>query len=158
MELNEIVISYITKEGDKVNVDLKSLSEDDNFRGSAISAILQQISGNGETCIYFPSFGKENKNLGKLINELAVYPTVRNLMTGKIENLKRKRGAGKKNVVLIKQAFLTGKTLAAQVATLKKMGYKVSVLCLVAHSRAKLEEFGKNKHIEIEALVHLDEL
>lgn len=158
MKLNEIVASYMAKEDKAVNVDLGSLSNDDDFNRQVFVAILEKLKGKPQACVYLPSYQQKNKNLGPLINKLATSLRVKTLVTGSFENLKRIRGAGKKEVVFIKQSFRSGSELARQVAAIKKTGSNVSVICLISHSRAKLERFAKENDIEVSALVYCDEM
>jgi len=158
MELKEIVAQYATKEDKTVNVDLKNLSMDGSFRSQALAAILKQLEGKPEACVLLPSYRKNPKNLGKLINELALSLQVKTLVTGGVEDIKRLRKTSKRDVILIKQSFRAGGELAEQVAAIKEMGSKPSVICLIAHSRSSLENFARKNGVEISALVYTDEI
>lgn len=158
MELQKIVAAYATKDGKTVNVDLKNLSADSNFRSEALAVILQQLEKKKGTCVVLPSFRRDNKNLGQLINELAASLKVKTLITGGITELEHVSQANKQEVVLVKQSFRAGQQLAEQIAAIKELGSKVSVICLISHSRAKLESFAEENDVEITALVYTDEL
>ncbi len=158
MELKEIVALYATKEDKTVNVDLKNLSMDDCFRSQVLAAILKQLEEKPNACVILPSFQKNQKNLGKLINELASSLLVKTLVTGDVVQLKHIRKSSKKDVILIKQSFRAGNELAEQIAAIKEMGSTPAVICLISHSRAKLENFAQKNGVEISALVYTDEI
>lgn len=158
MDVKEIVASYADKKGKGIEIDLKSLSKDKAFRSFAVAAVIDVIKAKPQACVLIPAYSTNNNHLGKLINELALTLQVRTLVTGNVENLKRMHAASIKEVLLIKQSFRVGQELAEQVAAIKARGSKVSVLCLISHSRALLEQFGKEHEIEISALVCTDEL
>ena len=46
----------------------------------------------------------------------------------------------------------------AQIEELKAMGYDVSVLCLIAHSGAKVEAFAHENGVPVSAIVYTDEI
>ncbi|MCM1324424.1 MAG: hypothetical protein NC218_09875 [Acetobacter sp.] len=156
----EVVASYAIKEenGIDIEIDVKNLSKDEFFRKEAIADILAEVKKKPQACVIVPSYRSNNNHLGQLINELALTLQVKTLVTGNIQNLKRLRSASVKEVVLIKQSFRAGSELAQQVATIKKMGSKVSIICLISHSRARLESFARENDVEISALVYTDEL
>lgn len=158
MKLKEIVAQYATKEDKTVNVDLKKLSMDDDFRSLVLAAIHKQLVKKPNACVIFPSYRKNQKNLGKLINELAMSLEVKALVTGEVEMLKQVSKSNKKDVILIKQSFRTGNELAEQIAAIKDMGSVPSVICLISHSRANLEKFAQKNGVEISALVYTDEI
>lgn len=156
MELKKIVASYADKTGKEI--DLKNLSKDESFRGQVLAAVLERIKRKPRACVLIPAYNSSNNHLGKLINELARMPQVKTLVTGDVENIKRLYHSRIKEVILVKQSFRSGNGLAKQIAALKSYGCKVNVLCLISHSRAKLERFAKDNEIEIAALVCTDDL
>lgn len=157
MNLKEIVENYATKENEIVNVDLKSLSTDNNFRSLVISAIVQELKQKPQACVLIPAY-RHNSHLGALINELALTSLTRTLVAGGVQNLRRIRSPFAKDVILIKQSFRNGKELAKHIAEIKKMGSRVTVVCLIAHSRAKFESFAKENKVDMKALVYTDEI
>lgn len=157
MELKEIVAFYADKTEKGKEIDLKNLSKDELFRSQVIKAVLEQIKGKPQACVLIPAYRSNNTHLGKLINELALTLQVRTLVTGEVENIKHLHHSNIKEVVLIKQSFRVGHELAKQIAAIKAYGCKVSVLCLISHSRERLEQFAKENEVEIVALVSTDE-
>lgn len=155
MDLTGIVASYTKQDGK--TVDLENLVKDESFQTTAVTAILQEVKNKVGVCVIFPSYPK-NAALGQLINELAKSLKVRAIVTGGVENLHRVARSNKKEVLLIKQAFRTGKELSEQVAAIKKMGAKASVLCLVSHSSVKLKRFAMNNDVEMTSLVYPNDL
>ena len=95
--------------------------------------------------------------MGKLINEVALSLQVETLVTGNYEKLKDLQNPVK-DVIIVKQSFRSGKELRAQIEELKAMGYDVSVLCLIAHSGAKVEAFAHENGVPVSAIVYTDEI
>ena len=157
MDLKEIVANYATKKNETVNVDLKGLSADDNFRSLVTDVVINELKKKPQACVFIPAY-RRNSHLGTLINELAVKVQMRTLVTGDVQNLQRLRSIYTKDVILVKQSFRAGKQLAEQVQTIKNMGGRVTVICIVAHSKEKLEQFAAENNVEVKTLVNLDEL
>lgn len=157
MRLNEVVASYANKAEGKVELDLKALAQDAECRKLVVEAVLSWVKENPNICVFVPAY-KNSNHLGHFINELAQTLQVRYLVTGSVDNLRHLTRATFKKVILFKQAFNSGSELAKQVSTIQDLGFDVSVLCLFAHSKEKLESFASVHHIKAKALVHAEEL
>lgn len=158
MDLKNLVASYATKKDGKTHVNLEALAHDAGFRSEVIQEVLNDIKKKPHLCVYFPSFKPTcNRDaMGKLINELALNLQVETLVTGNIEKLGNLHNPVQ-DIIIVKQSFRTGKELHGQIEKLKEKGYNVSVLCLIAHSRGRLEGFAYENQVEIEALVYTDD-
>ena len=143
MELGNLVAHYATKGEKGVEINLEALSQDKHFRSQAVQAVVKKVKENPHACVFFPSYKPacDHNPLGKLINEVALSLQVETLVTGNYEKLKDLQNPVK-DVIIVKQSFRSGKELRAQIEELKAMGYDVSVLCLIAHSGAKVEAFA----------------
>jgi phosphoglycerol transferase MdoB-like AlkP superfamily enzyme len=61
--------------------------------------------------------------------------------------------------IIIKQSFRGGKRLQDQIEDLKAMGVKkVKVLCFIAHDSGRMQGYGHENDVEIDALVKIDEI
>ncbi len=159
MELKSLVAGYATKGEKGVEINLAGLAENKEFRSQAINAVVKKVKQSEHACVLFPSYKPcSDKNpLGKLINELALTLQVEALVTGDIVNLKKMQVPAKE-VIVIKQSFRAGKELEKQIQDIRDMGCKVSVLCLIAHSGAKVESFAHQNDVPVSALVYTDEI
>lgn len=158
--IKEIVAAYAAKGENGVEVDLKGLARDEDFRKAVIKEVVNRVDREPTPCVVIPAFDScsvEN-HLGKLINELALNLQVKTLVTGKVENFQNLR-THPEEVLIIKQSFRTGEGLKNQIAALKDFGAKkVSVLCFIAHNTARMQGFGHENEAEIEALVKTDDI
>ena len=157
--LKEIVSSYAQKTANGVEIDLKALARNQEFRTEVINEVLKRI-GDPAPCVLIPAYESRatDNHLGSLINELALTLQVKTLVTGDVKNFKslRTRPA---EVLIIKQSFRAGKGLQQQITELKELGAKkVRVLCFIAHNTGRLQGFGHENNVEIEALVKADEI
>jgi len=159
MILENIVAHYATKENKVVSIDLKALSQDEMFREEVVKKVLNIVKSHPHACVLIPAHKPfaETDYLGQLINDIILSLQVDALVTGSVENLKKLQHSVKE-VLVIKQSFRTGEHLAKDIATLKKFGCKVKVLCLIAHSSGKLQAFGYQNQVEIDALVKTDKI
>lgn len=159
MDLKNIVANYVTKSDKGVEVDLENLSKDKKFRSEVVKEVLKKVQEIPHVCIVFPSFKKgEDKNpLGGIINELASSLKISSLVTENLELVQHLRVPAE-NVILIKHSFRSGKKLKEQVEELKKFGCNVSVICLVAHSGARVEAFAHANEVKVDVLVYTDEI
>ncbi len=159
MELKSIVAHYATRNEKGVEIDLERLSQDKKFRSEVVNAVVKRVSKIPQVCIVFPSFksGESDKSLGSLINELALTLQFESLVTGNLEQIKNLRMPAE-NVILIKHSFRNGKKLKEQIEEIKAQGCNVSVICLIAHSGAKVEAFAHENNVTVEALVYTDEI
>lgn len=157
MDLKEIVAFYANKADEKVEIDLKALTRDAKCKKLMVKSILDRVKENPNVCVFIPAYQNRN-HLGPFINELAQTLQVRYLVTGNVDSLRRLACSSFKEVILFKQAFKTGHKLIEQVQAVRGMGCKVRVLCLVAHSRDKLESFASMLGVKAEALVYAEEL
>ena len=82
---------------------------------------------------------------------------LKTIVTGAPENLKKLIYGAPHDVLLIKQSFKTGEGLKKDITDIRAQGCNVKVLCFVAHSKAKLEEFAAENNVEATALVYLNE-
>ena len=161
--IKEIVAAYAAKGDHGVEVNLKALARDEEFRKEVIKAVVSRVEckdGKPSPCVVIPAFdsGATDNHLGQLINELALNLQVKTLVTGKVENFKCLR-THPKEVLIIKQSFRAGEGLKNQIAALKALGaQKVGVLCFIAHNTARMQGFGHENEVEIEALVKTDEI
>ena len=123
------------------------------------SGTVKKVKENPHACVFFPSYKPacDHNPLGKLINEVALSLQVETLVTGNYEKLKDLQNPVK-DVIIVKQSFRSGKELRAQIEELKAMGYDVSVLCLIAHSGAKVEAFAHENGVPVSAIVYTDEI
>ena len=153
--LKKIVAKYTMPTENGVEVDIKALFADDDFRQQVIAKIIKNIKP--EECVVIPAFDSRSRDLhlGQLINELALTLQVKTLVTGNVENFMRLKIRPKK-VVIIKQSFREGKQLQEQIATLRKMNCNVRVLCLMAHSKSKAKAFAKEHRVRVTVLTELD--
>ncbi|MBO5039100.1 MAG: hypothetical protein J6C85_06595 [Alphaproteobacteria bacterium] len=157
MDIKGIVSSYAGRnERGQIEIDLKGLAADKNFREQAIKAVVKEVQEK-DACVLIPAFRRDNTYLSRLINELALTLQVKTLVTGDVKNLKRLRSRPT-SIMLLKQSFRTGKELQEQIDEIKAMGCTVNVFCLLAHSLAKLQGFGYQNDVEIKALVAVDEI
>lgn len=159
--IKELVSQYATKKGTTTDVDLKGLARNKEFRAEAIAAVLKRVEAKTPTpCIIIPAYmsrATEN-HLGSLINELALNLQIKALVTGDVANIKELR-VRPESVLVIKQSFRTGSGLQSQIEDLKSMGIKnISVLCFISHSTGRLQGFGHENGVEIEALVATDDI
>lgn len=159
MELKRIVALYATRNAKGVEIDLESLSKDKKFRSEAVKQVLKKVQEIPHVCIVFPSFkrGEEKNPLGGIINELARSLQIESLVTENLQQVKQLRMPAE-NVILIKHSFRSGKKLKEQVEELKELGCNVSVICLIAHSSAKVEAFAHENNVKVDALVYTDEI
>lgn len=159
MELGNLVAHYATKGEKGVEINLEALSQDKHFRSQAVQAVVKKVKENPHACVFFPSYKPacDHNPLGKLINEVALSLQVETLVTGNYEKLKDLQNPVK-DVIIVKQSFRSGKELRAQIEELKAMGYDVSVLCLIAHSSAKVEAFAHENGVPVSAIVYTDEI
>ena len=157
--MKEIVKGHVSKnENGEVRVNLESLSKDGNFRNAVVNAIVKKVKASSHACVLFPSYKPcLNTPLGKIINELAQTLVVETLVTGDINRIRDIRGAINE-VIIIKQSFKSGVGLQKQIKDVREMGYKVSVISLIAHSGAALERFKHANGVSLDALVCLDEI
>lgn len=159
--IKEIVSQYATKSGKTVDVNLKALAKDKDFREKAIAAVLKRVEAKDPTpCVVIPAFnpGANENHLGSLINELALNLQIKALVTGDVSNIKSLR-VRPESVLIIKQSFRTGSGLQSQIEDLKSMGIKnISVLCFISHSTGRLQGFGHENGVDIEALVATDDI
>jgi len=157
--LKEIVSNYVAKTANGIDVNLKGLARDQEFRAEVIKAVTKSL-GSPAPCVVIPAYesGAPENHLGSLINELALTLQVRTLVTGDVKNFKRLK-THPKQVLIIKQSFRSGKGLQKQIADLKALGATdVRVLCFIAHNTGRMQGFGHENNVEIDALVKVDEM
>ena len=160
MDLKNLVADYASKKLHGAEIDLVALSKNAEFRQEAINEVLKYIDKHQGACVVLPSYkaySKRNPHLAALTSDLTAEIAVKTLVTGGVNgvtNLRKKPD----DVIIIKQAFRTGEHLAKDVEALQQMGCNVSVLCLVAHSTAHLQNFSHLYGVEISALVNVDEI
>ena len=161
--MREIVAQYAEKTSKGVEINLKALAKDEDFRKQVIKEVIKRVD-RGDTspspCVVIPAFDSSaaDNHLGTLINELALNLQVKTLVTGHVENFKRLR-THPEEVLIIKQSFRAGQGLKDQIAALKALGaQKVSVLCFIVHNSGRMQGFGHENDVEIEALVKTDEI
>lgn len=159
MDLKNIVAHYAARSEKGVEIDLERLSQDKKFRSEVVKAVIKRVEKIPHACIVFPSFksGDSQNPLGELINELALTLQFESLVTGNLEQIKSLRMPAE-NVILIKHSFRSGKKLKEQIEQIKAQGCNVSVICLIAHSGAKVEAFAHENDVTVEALVYTDEI
>ena len=160
MDLQNLVAGYAAKKQHGAEIDMAALAGNGEFRQEVIREVLKFLDKHTGACVLLPSYGvvsNRNSHLCALTNELAMSIAVKTLVTGGVEAITTLRKLPE-YVVIIKQAFRTGEHLAKDVEVLKKHGCKVSVLCLVAHSGAHLQNFGHRYDLEISALAKVDEI
>lgn len=159
MDLKKVVAFYANKVEGKVEIDLKAFAQDPEARSLFLEAVLDSLKAKRNVCVFVPAF-RNNHHLGPFINELALKLQREVLVTGDVKKLNSTlaRCPLIKEVVIIKQAFSSGEKLAAQVAAVKAAGRKVCVLCLVAHSKEKLESFAATHGVEVKTLVYSEEI
>ncbi len=155
MNLNEKVALYAERTEKGINVDLKALAHDVEFRKVVVAEVVKHVKET-KACVWIPAF-QCGSHLSELINEIALSLQVETLTTGNIKNLRCLRAHPRK-VVLIKQSFHTGKELASHIEQAKEFGCDVSVFCLMAHSSERFKEFAKVHNVEMKALVFTDEI
>lgn len=159
--IKEIVSQYATKSGKTVEVDLKGLARNKEFREEVITAVLKRVEAKTPTpCIIIPAYnpGSHDNHLGTLINELALNLQVKALVTGDVANIKELQ-VRPKNVLIIKQSFRAGTGLQSQIEDLKAMGIEsISVLCFISHNSGRMQGFGHENGVEIESLVATDDI
>lgn len=159
MDLKNIVAHYATRNGKGVEIDLEGLSQDKKFRSEVVKEVVKRVAKIPHTCIVFPSFksGDSKNPLGNLINELALTLQFESLVTGNLEQISNLRMPAE-NVILIKHSFRSGKELKKQIEQIKSHVGNVRVICLIAHSGAKIEAFAHENDVTVEALVCTDEI
>jgi len=160
MKLQNLVADYAAKKQHGAEIDLVALAGNQEFRQEAIAEVLKFLAKHEGTCVLIPSYGvvsNRNPHLCALTNELAMSIAVKTLVTGGVDAITTLRKLPE-DVIIIKQAFRTGEHLAKDVEALKKHGCRVSVLCLVAHSGANLQNFGHQYEVDITALAKVDEI
>lgn len=159
--IREIVSQYATKKGTTTEVDLKGLARNKEFRDEAIAAVLKRVEAKEPTpCIIIPAYnpGSHDNHLGTLINELALNLQIKALVTGNVANIKELQ-VRPKSVLIIKQSFRAGTGLQNQIEDLKSLGIEsISVLCFISHNSGRMQGFGHENGVEIEALVATDDL
>ncbi len=159
--IKELVSQYATKSGKTVDVNLKALAKDKDFREEAIAAVLKRVEAKSPTpCVIVPAFDSASteNHLGSLINELALNLQIKALVTGDVSNIKSLR-VRPEAVLIIKQSFRTGKGLQDQIEDLKAQGVgQVSVLCFISHNSGRMQGFGHENGVDIEALVATDDI
>ncbi len=159
MELKKLVAEYATRENGNVVINMEAVAHNKEFRKEVILEVLKKVKKTPHLCVFFPSFKPtcNGSPMGKLVNELVLNLQVETLVTGSIEKLSDLH-VPTKDIIIIKQSFRSGKELKEQVEQIKNRGYKVSILCLIAHSRARLEAFAAENQVQIETLVSTDEI
>lgn len=160
MDLQNLVADYASKAQHGTEVDLAALARNREFRQEVIAEVLKYIDKHQCACVVLPSYkaySVRNPHLAALTNDLTTEIAVKTLVTGDVEGVAKLRKMPE-DVIIIKQAFRTGEHLAKDVEALQKQGCNVSVLCLVAHSGAHLQNFGHRYGAEISALVNVDEI
>lgn len=159
--IKELVAQYATKNGKTVEVNLKALARNKDFRDEAIAAVLKRVEAKDPTpCIVIPAYrhGAAENHLGDLINELALNLQVKALVTGDVANIKELQVLPR-SVLIIKQSFKTGKGLQDQIEDLKAQGVEnISVLCFISHNTGRMQGFGHENGVEIETLVATDDI
>ena len=158
--IKDIVAAYAAKTENGVEVDIQALARNEEFRKAVIKEVTKRIDRGDKPspCVVIPAFDSGSTHLGTLINELALSLQVKTLVTGDVRNFKRLK-THPKEVLIIKQSFRSGQGLKDQIATLKELGAKeVSVLCLLAHNSGRMQGFGHENGVSIEALVPTDEI
>lgn len=159
MELKKLVADYATRNDGSVVINLEGLAHNKEFRNEVIREVLKKVKKTPHLCVFIPSFKAtcNGSPMGKLVNELVLTLQLETLVTGNIEKLSNLH-IPTTDIIIIKQSFRSGKELSKQVERIKNMGCNVSILCLVAHSRARLEAFAAENKVQIEALVCTDEI
>ncbi len=159
MNLKEIAALSVSKSDKTVETGAETSLKNDAFREHVKDAIINQIHLKSRTCVFFPSYQDGKKELGQLINELALSSDVCTIATGAIQNLNRFRNNGNiKEVILVKQFFRTGNELSHQIAQIKEMNFHVNVMCVFATSEKELKAFAEANNVEASALFYSDEL
>ena len=157
-DLTRIVERFTTPTLSGKVVDLYKLDKSQEFKEAVkaqVEKLLQEIP---HTCVLIPAGKARLSNpLRELIMELAMMAQLRTIVTGSPENLRKLLYGAPHDILLIKQSFKTGKGLQKDIADIREQGCNVKVLCLVAHSQAKLEKFAAENNIEATALVYLGE-
>lgn len=159
MELKEIVSGYATRTANGVEINLKAIARNQEFRTEVIKEVTKSL-GSPAPCVVIPAYesGAAENHLGSLINELALTLQVKTLVTGDVKNFKRLK-THPKQVLIIKQSFRTGSGLQKQIAELKELGAtEVRVLCFIAHNTGRMQGFGHENNVTIDALVKTDEM
>lgn len=157
MDINSVVAKYATKTVNGVEFDVEALAGDADFKQLSVNEVTDRIKEEG-ICVLIPSFGSErNKHLREIVNGLAMKAQMRTLVTGSVKNLYRLR-IKPESVMILKQSFRDGTELKSQIQKIKSMGCRVTVLCLLAHSSASLEAFGRENDVNISAIVRADEV
>lgn len=156
MSLKEIVKHYQVPTKNGVEVDIKALAADSNFREEVIKGVLALIKEKPQACVLIPAFKStsERHHLGQLINELALTLQVKKLVTGDVRNFLHLK-VKPDEVIILKQSFREGKELKRQISALESMGCKVSVICFMAHSAAKAKSFAEENKVPLNILVSL---
>ena len=157
-DLKQIVEKYTTPTLNGKVVDLYKLDKNEEFKAAVkeqVEKLLQEIP---HTCVLIPAGKARLSNpLRELIMELAMIVQLKTIVTGAPMNLKKLIYGAPHDVLLIKQSFKTGKGLQKDIADIREQGCNVKVLCLVAHSKSKLDEFAAENNVEATALVYLNE-
>ena len=160
MDLQSLVADYASKAEHGAEINMVALAGNEEFREEVIQAVLKYLEKHQGACVLLPSYGtvaNRNPHLCALTNALAANIAIKTLVTGDAEAITGLRKIPE-DVIIIKQAFRTGEHLAKDVEILKHHGCNVGVLCLVAHSGARLQNFGHQYGVEISALVKVDEI
>jgi len=158
--IKEIVAQFAQHTSKGVEINLKALAKNEEFRQEVIKAVLKRVAESPKACVVIPSYqpGAPENQLGKLINELALNLQVKALVTGDVANIKG-LSIRPEEVIIIKQSFRVGKRLQDQIEDLKAMGVKkVKVLCFIAHNSGRMQGYGHENDVEIDALVKIDEI
>lgn len=158
MDVQKIVAEYATKNGKGVEIDITALAANKNFQKAVVKQVVAAVQEKPQACVLIPAYKSRanNNHLGQLINEIALTLQVKTLVTGDVKNLKSLL-LKPSEVILLKQSFRLGKELKQQIADIKEMGFTVSVLCILTHSKARLEAFGKENAVEITAIANTGE-
>jgi len=163
MNINEIVAGYATRNAKgEVEVNLKALARDKDFRDEVIKDIRKILESeeHKNALVVIPAFqsGAQDNHLGKLINEIAEQVRPKGLETGDVKNVGQRRRLPQE-VIIIKQSFRTGTGLQKQIATLRELGVqKITVRCIITHATNRMQGFGYENNVDINALVKTDEV
>lgn len=160
MDLQNLVADYASKAEHGAVINMAALAGNEEFREEVIEGVLKYLEKHQGACVLLPSYGiadNRNSHLCALTNALAAKIAIKALVTGHAEAITELRKIPE-NVIIIKQAFRTGEQLSKDVEILKSHGCNVAVLCLIAHSGSRLQNFGHQYGVEISALVKVDEI
>ena len=160
--INGIVANYATRKNGEIEVNLKALARDKEFRDEVIKDIRKIIESeeHKDAYVVIPAFqsGAHDNHLGALINEIAEQVLLKGLVTGDVENVRHTHYLPKE-VIIIKQSFRTGAGLQKQIATLREIGVpKIMVRCIITHATNRMQGFGFENDVDINALVKIDEV